>query len=307
MSAKSCSLIAFQRRFPDDAACAAYLFAKRWPDGFVCPSCDRDQAWPLRTKRFTFECRSCHRQTSVTAGTVMHRSHLPLTVWFWAAHLLSTHSNGLSALQLKAQLGLGSYKTAWLLCHKLRRAMVDPGRSLLGQRVEIDETSLPQRTKNDPPGGRGRSHTGKMAVAGAIEIEDRKPRRLRLQTITDYSAKTLRGFIEETVAPGACIRTDGWSSYAGTPNVTHDPVTVGSTAAHMVLPWIHKIFSNLKTWSLGVFHGLRRKHLQAYLDEFVFRFNRRHDRAAAFDTILRIASRLKQATYKMVIAPELTE
>src|SRR5271170_3623151 len=131
------SRTAFAKRFPDDRACAMYLAAKRWPGGFVCPACDGLKGWELSGKKFTWECAECGRQTSVTAGTVMHRSKIALSTWFMAAHLVSSHSNGISALQLQGQLGLGSYKTAWLMLHKLRRAMVDPGRSLLADLVEV--------------------------------------------------------------------------------------------------------------------------------------------------------------------------
>ena len=147
------SLIEFQRRFADEGACAGYLAQARWPDGFCCPACGHGKGWELSTKAFTWECAGCGRQTSVTAGTMMHGSKLPLTVWFWAAYLMATHSNGIAALQLQAQLGLGSYKSAWLLCAKLRRAMVAPGRSRLAGLVEVDETTIPLRRKDDPHSG----------------------------------------------------------------------------------------------------------------------------------------------------------
>ena len=154
------SLIDFQRLFPDDAACAAYLAAQRWPEGFCCPACGHDAAWALRAKPWTYECRGCRRQTSVKAGTILHGSKLSLTVWFWAAYLMATHSNGISALQLQKQLGLGSYKSAWLLCAKLRRAMLAPERNLLTGLIEIDETTIRHRTKEDPPaGGQGAAMT----------------------------------------------------------------------------------------------------------------------------------------------------
>ena len=136
----------FAQRFADEAACARHLFQTRWPNGFVCPGCGGVKSWELSGKRFTWECAGCGRQTSVTAGTVMHRSKLSLTVWFTAIHLLSSHSNGISALQLQAQLGLGSYKSAWLLLHKLRRAMVDPHRLPLAELVEVDESEIAYRT-----------------------------------------------------------------------------------------------------------------------------------------------------------------
>ena len=178
----------FEARFPDDDACARYLAERRWPDGFVCPACGGRKGWALDRGRPTWECAACRRQTSVTAGTIMHRSHLALKTWFLAAHGVATHSNGISALQLQGQLGIGSYKTAWLLLHKLRRAMVDPGRSLLQTLVEIDETEMPYRSKNDPADRKkgGRSPVGKLFIVGAVELsEDRQPRRIRLAQIPD--------------------------------------------------------------------------------------------------------------------------
>ena len=302
-----CSLPEFQRRFADEAACVEYLAAARWPEGFRCPVCGGAKAWRLSTKPFTWECAGCRKQTSVTAGTVMHGSKLELTVWFWAAYLMTTHSNGISATQLQLQLGIGSYKTAWLLCAKLRRAMVDPERNPLSGLVEVDEAAIPFRTRADPVAGPGgRSAEGKMPMVAALEIVGNGPGRLRLAPIVDYSAASLGAFVGANVASGATLRTDGWAAYPGTPNIDHDPRVVGKMAAHLVLPWTHRIFANLKRWALGVYHGLRRRHLQSYLDEFVFRFNRRRTRHAAFRTLLGIGTRTRPVTYKMLIAPEAT-
>ena len=301
------SLIEFQQRFPDEAACVEYLFAARWPEGFVCPGCGTTKAWELQTKAWTWECAGCGKQTSVTAGTIMHHSKLGLTTWFWAAYLMATHSNGISALQLQRQLGLGSYRSAWLLCGKLRRSMVAPGRSALAGLVEVDETEIPCRSKNDPlTGGGRRSHQGKMLVVGAVEVRDggAGPGRIRLAELADYSAQSLHPFIADNLAAGATAKTDGWSAYPGAPGVSHDPHVIGKMAAHVVLPWVHRIFSNLKVWALGVYHGLRRKHLQSYLDEFVFRFNRRRTRHAAFRSLLGIAARHPPLSYNMLISPE---
>ena len=151
------SILAFQRQFADEAACASWLSAARWPEGFRCPACGHDRAWELGAKAWTYECAKCRRQTSVTAGTVMHGSKLPLTVWFWAAYLMATHSNGISARQMWRQLGLGSYKSAWLLCAKLRRAMVNPARALLSGVVEIDETQGVLPHQGRPGDGRRRT------------------------------------------------------------------------------------------------------------------------------------------------------
>ena len=215
------SLLAFQHMFPDDDACAAWLIGMRWPDGFVCPTCGHEKGWALRRKAHTFECAGCRRQTSVTAGTILHASKLPLTVWFWAAYLMATHSNGISALQLQKQLGIGSYRSAWLLAHKLRASMVDPERNPLSGLVEIDEASLPFRTKDDPPtGGQGRSHDGKMLIVGAIELGDGNiPGRLRLAEISSYGAADLGHFVETAADPDAIAKTDGWSGYAAVPPI----------------------------------------------------------------------------------------
>ena len=299
------SILEFQRQFPDEAACAAWLAAGRWPEGFRCPVCGHDHAWELETKAWTWECADCRRQTSVTAGTVMHGSKLPLTAWFWAAYLMATHSNGISARQLGRQLGLGSYKSAWLLCAKLRRAMVNPARALLSGLVEVDETQISCRTKDDPvAGGQGRDPDGKMQVIAAVEVVGNAPGRLRLGMIDDASSASLHPFIQANVAAGSTLKTDGWSAYPGVPGFRHEPHVVGKMAAHIVLPWVHRVFSNLKTWALGVYHGLRRKHLQSYLDEFVFRFNRRATPHAAFRTLLGIGIAIKPATYSMLISPK---
>ena len=165
---------------------------------------------------------------------------------------MATHSNGISALQLQRQLAFGSYKTAWLLCAKLRCSMLAPGRSPLAGLVELDETEIACRSKNDPvTGGGGRSHQGKMLVVGAVEVEDGGlgPGRIRLSQVADYSAASLHAFLAANLGPGATATTDGWSGYPGAADVTHDPHVVGKMAAHIVLPWVHRIFSNLKVWA----------------------------------------------------------
>ena len=296
------SLPAFEVRFPDDAACARWLFEQRWPGGFVCPACGHDQGWELGRERLTVQCAACARQVSVTAGTLLHRSHLPLKTWFLAAWLMATHRNGISARQLRLQLGLGSYKTAWLLLQKLRRAMVDPERAPLAGLVEVDETSLPFRPKDGPVAAKpGRAHDGKLLIAGAVEIKGRGPGRVRLAVIGDYAADTLSTFVGGAVADGSTVVSDGWAGYARLKEVKHDPKVIGPMAAHVVLPWVHRVFANAKRWGLGVYHGLRRKHLQAYLDEFVFRFNRRRAPPAAFGRLLGLAVSLQPTTYQMLI------
>ena len=294
------SLPEFEVRFPDEAACARWLLEKRWPDGFRCPACGHAEAWELGRERLTLQCAACERQVSVTAGTALHGSHLPLRTWFLAAWLVATHKNGMSARQLWRQLGLGSYKSAWLLLRKLRRAMVDPEREPLAGLVEVDETSLPFRAGSEPAGP-GRSHGGKLLVAGAVEIRGKRPGRIRLAVIGDCSAVALGAFVAAAIAVGSTVVSDGWPGYRRLKDVKHEPTVVGETPAHLVLPWVHRVFANAKRWALGVYHGLRPKHLQAYLDEFVFRFNRRHNPAAAFDRLLGLGLTLEPATYQMLV------
>jgi transposase-like protein len=213
---------------------------------------------------------------------------------------MATHANGISARQLWKQLGLGSYKSAWLLVRKLRRAMVDPEREPLAGLVEVDETSLPFRAKGEPARP-GRSHDGKLLVAGAVEIKGKGPGRVRLAVIGDYAAASLGGFVTGNVAEGSTVVSDGWPGYKRLKDVKHDPRVVGDVPAHLVLPWVHRVFANAKRWALGVYHGLREKHLQAYLDEFVFRFNRRRTPHAAFDRLLGLSLTLQPATYQMLV------
>jgi transposase-like protein len=298
------SLFQFQKDFPDEQSCAEFIFERRWPDGFTCPACDSGRACLLKSRAFAYECIDCGRQTSITAGTIMHRSKLPLTVWFWAAHLMVTHSNGISALQLMPQIGL-SYRTAWLLTQKLRRSMVDPDRSLLTGLVEVDQTEMPFRTKASFFNS---DLAKKIIVIGAVEVVDRTtgktPRkrapgalylhtrsgRVRLATIPDNTAASIHAFVRANVAPGSTLITDGHKSYLGLSGYTHDPWVVTNIAGHIPLPWIHRVFSLMKRWGLGTYHGLRRKHIETYLNEFVFRFNRRFYRHVSFETILGIAS-----------------
>jgi hypothetical protein len=296
------SLPEFEARFPDEAACARWLLARRWPDGSRCPACGHDRAWELGRERLTLQCAACERQVSVTAGTVLHGSHLGLRAWSLAAWLVATHRNGISARQLWLQLGLGSYKTAWLLLRKLRRAMVDPEREPLAGLVEVDETSIPFRAEAGPVERRpGRSHDGKLLLAGAVETKGKGPGRVRLAVIGDYSAASLGGFVAGNIAEGSTVVSDGWPGYKRLKDVKHDPKVIGDAPAHQVLPWVHRVFANAERWALGVHHGLRTEHLQGYLDEFVFRFNRRRAPHAAFDRLLGLSLALEPATYRMLV------
>jgi transposase-like protein len=300
------SLAQFQAEFHDEAACAEFLIRHRWPAGFVCPTCRGCRAARLRSRAYTFECLGCGRQTSVTAGTILHRTKLPLTTWFWTAHLIATHSNGISAFQLANQIGVKE-DTAWLLLHKFRAAMTDRERQPLSGVVEIDQTEIPFRT-DDSDG----APDGRVVILGAVEIVDRdtgeppktdfnrpykntRPRRVRLAVIADETKESIHAFVRENIAPGTTLLTDGHGSYLGlnegpeTERYVLDRRVVGKMAAHLVLFWVHRVFSLMKRWGMGTFHGFRAKHLDRYLEEYAFRFNRRYWRRVSFERILGLA------------------
>jgi predicted RNA-binding Zn-ribbon protein involved in translation (DUF1610 family) len=312
--ARARSLSEFQASFPDEASCGAFLFERRWPEGFVCPTCGGGRAASLKSRAHTYECLACGRQTSITGWHGDAPLQVAPDVWFWAAHLMATHSNGMSALQFEAQLGI-TYKTAWLLAQKLRRSMIDPQREPLEGVVEVDQAEIPFRADNsffDP------MKSGKILVAGAVEVIDRgtnqaKPRRkgakyldtrsgrIRLAAIPDNSAASIEAFVRANVKTGTTLVTDGHRSYSGLTDYRHDPRTVGKMAGHVVLPWIHRVFSLMKRWGLGTYHGLRRKHVDTYLNEFVFRYNRRFYRHVSFETMLGLAAHHDPTSYWDII------
>lgn len=271
----------FQRLFGDEEACVAYLERLRWPQGFRCPACGGGDAW--KTKRGLWACRACGRQTSITAQTLFAGTRTPLSSWFAAIWQLVAAKQGMSALQLKRAMGLGSYETAWAHLHKLRRAMVRPGRDRLAGLVEVDE---------DYVGGReigmvGRETADKSIVACAVEVREGERReiagRVRMTRLERATKRTLQGFVADAVEPGSRVRTDGWNAYRGLDELgyRHEPIAVSRTGepASASMPHVHRAFSLLKRWLLGTHQGSVQPHqLDYYLDEFTFRFNRRRSR-----------------------------
>lgn len=291
----------FQDRFATEAACLDYLAASRWPEGFVCPGCGGSRAWVLE-RRHLWECSACSLQTSVTAGTVLHRTHTPLRTWFWAAYLVATHHPGISAKQLQRQLGLSRYETAWLILQKLRRAMVAPERSPLTGEVEIDEFWLGGYEE----GLKGSRQHGKKALVGAaVEVRGAGSGRLRLQVLANSRAKTLEAFTKATTASGAIVHTEGLNSYAGLGKLgyQHRPrKQTGAAPEDQLLPRVHRSISNLKAWMHGTHRGVSKEHLPVYLDEFVFRHNRRGTPMAAFQTLLGLGAIHDPTTYGEIAA-----
>src|ERR687884_1991063 len=297
----------FLARFGSDEQCREYLFKARWPDGFRCSACGHGDAYALRTK-IVHECVACRKPHSLLAGTLFEQTETGLARWFLAIHLVTSSKGGIAAAELRRQLGFGSYQTAWAWLHKLRKAMVRPDREPLAGRVEADETYV----GGPRPGKRGRGAAGKTLVAGAVEAgqaEGRRLGRLRLAVVPDASAASLEGFLGAAVAVPAAVATDGRGCYAGLPaeGYGHEPVGPGAagTDAARRLPGIHLVFGLAKRWLLGTHHGaVSKKHLPAYLDEDVFRFNRRTAKRVShgFARLVEQAVRTRPTTYRAIVA-----
>ena len=265
------TLLELEQRFSDEAKCRDYLFALRWPQGFVCPICG---AGGLAIRRDLWRCLQCGRETSVAAGTIFQDSKLPLAVWFRAMWQVVSQKNGVSALSLQRALGLGNYKTAWSLLHKLRRAMVRPGRDRLRGVVEVDEAYWGA----EESGVRGRQSVSKALIIVAAQADGKGIGRIRLRHIPDTNRTTLHGFIVESIEAGSTVVSDGLQAYRELEGYVHDRQIQKhqpSDAEHL-LPRVHRVISLLKRWLLGTHQGaIAHEYLQDYLDEFTFRFNRR--------------------------------
>jgi transposase-like protein len=266
------TVIEFRERFATEEACREYLVALRWPDGFVCPQCEQRKAWEMG--RGLSWCQSCGYQASVTAGTLFNDTHKPLRLWFEAMWYITNQKSGVSALGLQRVLGLGSYHTAWNWLHKLRRAMVRPGRDRLSGVIEVDEIFV----GGERPGKRGRGAAGKALVGIAVQESERGIGRIRMQRVTDASGESLEPAVWEMVEPGSVVRTDGWRGYSGLAELgyQHEVVRKNPDLGENLLPFVNRVASLLKRWLLGTHQGaVQHSHLEYYLDEFTFRFNRR--------------------------------
>ncbi|MGH2670902.1 MAG: IS1595 family transposase [bacterium] len=275
------TLAEFERRFAAEESCRAYLMQLRWPEGFRCPSCGGERAWPTGRGAW-LECASCHRHTSPTVGTIFEGTRTSLVTWFRAMWYVTNQKVGVSALGLQRCLGLGSYQTAWAWLHKLRRAMVRPGRDRLAGEVEVDETYV---GGVEPRGGR--RHLGNKAlVVVAAQLDGKGIGRIRLRRVADASSRSLHAFVQEAIVPGTTVITDGWEGYEGLNALGYlhgaRVISGSGKTASILLPRVHRVASLLKRWLLGTHQGaVSREHLDYYLDEFTFRFNRRKSRSRA--------------------------
>lgn len=294
----------FDEWFSSNDACLDYIAKLRWPTGFCCPNCMETTEKPSLMGRGLFLCRKCKKQTSITAGTLFHKTRKPLRMWFLAIWFVTSQKHGTSALGLKRVLGLGSYNTAWNWLHKLRRAMVRPGRDQLIGPLEVDETYV---------GGtgteiRGRGAERKSIVAIATEIRGRGLGRIRMSIVPDVSSISLHGFIVENIKQGSEIYTDGWSGYNGLENkgFKHIATNIAESGdpAHVIMPRVHLVASLLDRWWLGVHQGaIRPVQLEYYLDEFTFRFNRRKSktRGLLFYRLMKQAVNCAPVSRQMIV------
>jgi transposase-like protein len=293
-------LAEFESRFATEQTCREYLMKLRWPAGFVCPRCGGGVAWP--SHRPLLICAHCQYQASITAGTIFQDTRKPLRTWFRAAWWMTSQKNGASALGLQRVLGLKTYHTAWTWLHKFRRAMVRPGREQLDGVVEVDETYI----GGVEEGVVGRLTRRKAVVIVAAEEDGRGIGRIRLRRIADLSKLSLHGFIRDVIVPGAVVHTDGLPAYRGLEGYEHRVSVVAkrSEPANELLPRVHRVVSLLKRWLLGTHQGaVSHEHLEYYLDEFTFRFNRRASasRGKLFYRLLQQAVSVDPQPYKSII------
>lgn len=270
------TILDFEQRFATEEACREYVVQLRWPEGFCCPRCGHGEVWIM--KRGLYWCRQCDYQVSITAGTIFQDSRKSLRLWFRAIWYVVNQKHGVSALGLQRVLGLGSYRTAWTWLHKLRCAMVRPGRDRLLGTVEVDETYIGGKK----PGKRGRGAAGKTLVVVAVEDKGNKIGRIRLRRVADASAASLIPAVQESVEDSALVRTDGWISYEKLSSKGYEHIVVRKDASvgDNLLPLVNRVVALLKRWLQGTHQGaVRPSHLDYYLDEFTFRFNRRTSRS----------------------------
>ncbi|MEI6452878.1 MAG: IS1595 family transposase [Actinomycetes bacterium] len=297
------TLTELEKRFSDETACRQYLAGLRWPDGFRCPRCGCKDSRPMSNG--LLHCCGCRMQVSVLAGNVFQGTHLQLTVWFRAMWHMTSQKNGMSALGLQRVLGLGSYKTAWLILHKLRQAMVRPGREHLRGVVEVDETYWGAAESG---GATGRGAVSKALIAVAAEQDGKGIGRIRMACIPDFDRATLHGFIRSCIEPGSTVCTDGLNSYLQMEGYNHHrQIQSHLSDGEYLMPRAHQAASLFKRWILGTHQGaIGHQHLDDYLNEFVFRFNRRKSasRGKLFFRLAQQAIQITPTTYEMLVRPQ---
>jgi transposase-like protein len=268
------TMLEFMKRFGTEEACQAYLYEKRWPAGFVCPKCGA-QGEPFQiTSRKLYQGKQCNHQTSVTAGTVMDKSRTPLQKWFLAIYLMSKDKRGCSAMQLKRELQI-AYDTAWTISHKIRKAMGDRDENyLLSGIVEMDEGFFGAPSEGEGKRGRG---TDKTPVVIGLSLVNGQPGFVKAQVLPAVNGDSIAAFAEKNIEKGTSVSSDSYRIYRKLEEkgYIHTPENFDPNENPEHLKWLHIIISNLKIFLNGTYHGIGSRHMQPFLDEYCFRFNRR--------------------------------
>jgi len=297
---KSISLLTFQNHFNTEEACHGYLFKMKWPDGYICPKCDNNQPYIIKTRNLPlYECKCCRHQTTVLVGTIFEKTRTDLRKWFWAIYFVANDKRGISANTLSKKIEV-CHQTAWLMLHKIRKAMGDrDAKYLLAGIVELDDSFFGAPTEG---GKRGRGTEKVKVVVGVSLSKKGNPQYIKMEVVPDLKGCTLVDFAQHNIIEGSTISSDMYLSYnvlakdyqhsAKKFNPKDDPDHLG---------WLHTIVSNAKALIAGTFHGLDPKHLQAYLNEFSYRFNRRKFKNELFNRVLNCCVATKAITYPELV------
>ena len=288
------SLLEFNQRFPSQKECIEHLFNLRWPNGFICPRCNSPK-YGFHSGRFLYQCKDCRYQASLTAGSVMHKTRTPLMVWFWTIFMVACDKRGHSALSISKELKI-SYWIAWTLLQKIRRAMAEQDRRYkLKGIVELDDAYWGDKDKGKK---RGRGTTkSKVLVAVSTDTQKEHAGFVKMEVVKKLNQDTVSKFVRENIEPGSKIQTDDLNIYNALADLGVEHEQYPLVSGEKPLPWVHIIISNAKAFCLGTYHRFGRKHLQAYLDEFCYRFNRRFWEDQLFDRLLAACTNCESTTY----------
>jgi len=299
MQQKSIDLIEFMKRFQTEEQCREVLFSLRWPDGVICPKCGSTRLYEVKSRPL-YHCAQCQYQISATANTIFHKSQVPLVKWFAAIFLMSHDKRGVSGAKLSRDIGV-SYPTAWLMLHKLRKAMRDrDSEYMLSKIVEVDDSYFGAPEE----GGRRGRGTDKTPAVVALQVDAAgRPEYLKMCVVEDLKGETVSNAIRGMVTQGSEIRTDCLSSYRKLTELEYEVMQekfdLVANPDHLL--WLHKVISNVKAFIAGTYHGLDKKHLQNYFDEFTYRFNRRKWPQELFMRLLQACVSAKSITYKQIV------
>ena len=296
MRQDSINLIEFQKKFSTEEACREHLFKLRWPSGYSCPRCEHREYY-FHRNRHLYHCKSCNYQVSLTAGTIFHKTRVPLRKWFWMIYLMGHQKSGISMMSLQSMLEIKTYKTVWLMGHKIRHAMAhrDAYYKLAGL-VEMDDTYIGSKKK----GKQGRGAEGKLKVIVAVETEQNKPRFAKMVDVENMSKQMIFEAFDHRLEKDVVLKTDGWIPYIvlKKDQREHIPLKIrNSEKASKILPWVHTLISNIKGNIRGTYHGVDKNHIGRYLAEFCFRFNRRSWQKQMFNRLLNACLNSNTITY----------